>query len=120
MGESDPFRGAVDRPEQLREFYDSPMEAAIRKDIGKLDELCRRLIAAAPMLFVATFSPEGQAIAALGVVVPRSSEFRPGLAPMLLAAARGISRVLSPRDVMPAADAVFPQHPPVTLPGSGR
>lgn len=69
---------------------------------------------------VPVFSPEGQAIAALGVVVPRSSEFRPGLAPMLLAAARGISRVLSPRDVMPAADVVFPQHPPVTLPGSGR
>ena len=61
MSESDTFRGAFDRPEQLREFYDSPMEAAVRKDIGKLDELCRRLIAAAPMLFVATFSPEGHA-----------------------------------------------------------
>ena len=61
MSESDPFRGAFERPEELREFYNSPMEAAIRKDIGHIDELCRRLIAASPMLFVATFSPEGQA-----------------------------------------------------------
>ena len=37
------------------------MEAAVRKDIGHIDELCRTLIAASPMLFVATFSPEGQA-----------------------------------------------------------
>jgi uncharacterized protein len=61
MSESDPFRGAFERPEQLREFYNSPMEAAIRKDIAHIDELCRRLIAASPILFVATFSAEGQA-----------------------------------------------------------
>ena len=30
------------------------MERAIRKDIGQIDDLCRRLIAASPMLFVAT------------------------------------------------------------------
>jgi uncharacterized protein len=61
MPPSDPFSGAFDRPEQLREFYDAPMEAAVRKDIGRIDELCRRLIAAAPMLFLATFSSEGHA-----------------------------------------------------------
>jgi PPOX class probable FMN-dependent enzyme len=61
MPEADPFSGALDRPEQLREFYDAPMGVALRKDIGHIDELCRRLIAAAPMLFVATFSSEGQA-----------------------------------------------------------
>jgi PPOX class probable FMN-dependent enzyme len=61
MPSSDPFSGAFDRPEQLREFYDAPMEAAVRKDIGHIDELCRRLIAAAPMLFLATFSSEGHA-----------------------------------------------------------
>ena len=33
----------------------------VRKDIGHIDELCRRLIAAAPMLFVATFSSDGHA-----------------------------------------------------------
>jgi uncharacterized protein len=61
MSQSDPFRGAFERPEQLREFYNSPMEAAIRKDIGHIDELCRTLIDASPMLFVATFSAEDQA-----------------------------------------------------------
>jgi hypothetical protein len=50
---AEPFDGAITRPEQLRDFYDSPMKPAIRKDIGRIDELCRRLIAAAPMLFVA-------------------------------------------------------------------
>jgi uncharacterized protein len=61
MPPADPFSGAFERPEQLRELYDGPMEVAVRKDIGHLDELCRRLIAAAPMLFVATFSSEGHA-----------------------------------------------------------
>jgi uncharacterized protein len=61
MAQPDPFAGAVTRPEQLRDFYDAPMEAAIRKDIGELDEMCRRLIAAAPMLFVATHTDDGRA-----------------------------------------------------------
>jgi predicted pyridoxine 5'-phosphate oxidase superfamily flavin-nucleotide-binding protein len=61
MPSADPFSGAFERPEQLREFYDAAMEAAVRKDIGHIDALCRRLIAAAPMLFVATFSSEGHA-----------------------------------------------------------
>jgi hypothetical protein len=41
MPEPDPFAGAVTRPEQLRDFYDAPMEPAVRKDIGHIDELCR-------------------------------------------------------------------------------
>jgi uncharacterized protein len=61
MAHPDPFAGAVTRPEQLRDFYDAPMEIAIRKDIGELDDMCRRLIAAAPMLFVATQSDDGRA-----------------------------------------------------------
>jgi uncharacterized protein len=61
MPSADPFGGAFERPEQLREFYDAPMEVALRKDIGHIDELCRRLVAAAPMLFVATYSSEGHA-----------------------------------------------------------
>jgi len=56
-----PFDGAFTRPEQLRDFYDSPMEPALRKDIGRIDELCRRLIDAAPMLFVATHAEDGRA-----------------------------------------------------------
>jgi PPOX class probable FMN-dependent enzyme len=57
---TDPFDGALERVEQLREFYDAAMEVAVTKDIGYLDEMCRRLIAASPMLFVATYSEEGQ------------------------------------------------------------
>jgi uncharacterized protein len=60
MPEHDPFDGALERVEQLREHYAEAMEGAVRKDIGRLDEMCRRLIAAAPMLFVATFSEDGR------------------------------------------------------------
>ena len=60
MTSNDPFDGALGRVDELREFYDAAMERAVRKDIGHLDEMCRRLIAAAPMLFVATYSGEGQ------------------------------------------------------------
>lgn len=38
--------------------------------------------------------PRSASVAALGVVVPRGSDTTPGLAPMLLAAARGISRAI--------------------------
>lgn len=65
---------------------------------------------------VPVLSPQGQTIAALGVVVPRTSEFRPGLAPMLLAAARGISRALGPQDDLPRAERIHPNHPPVEVP----
>jgi uncharacterized protein len=57
----DPFAGALDRVEQLRDFYDSAMEVAIQKDIGRLDDMARRLIAAAPMLFIATHASDGRA-----------------------------------------------------------
>jgi PPOX class probable FMN-dependent enzyme len=57
---SDPLDGALRQVEELREFYDAAMERAVSKDIGHLDEMCRRLIAAAPMLFVATYSADGQ------------------------------------------------------------
>jgi PPOX class probable FMN-dependent enzyme len=55
-----PFDGALERVDELRELYDAPMERALRKDIGQLDDICRRLIAAAPMAFVATVSVEGR------------------------------------------------------------
>jgi uncharacterized protein len=61
MPEPDPFAGALTSPEQLRDFYDAPMQAAIRKDIGELDDMCNRLIAASPMLFVATHTDDGRA-----------------------------------------------------------
>ena len=61
MPDLDPFAGALSSREQLRDFYDAAMEAAIRKDIGELDDMCRRLIAASPMLFVATHTGDGRA-----------------------------------------------------------
>src|SRR5918998_1390013 len=60
MAERRPFDGALKRIEQLREHYAEAMEPAIRKDIGRIDGLCRRLVAAAPMVFVSTFSSEGR------------------------------------------------------------
>jgi len=66
VSQADPFDGALRRTGELREFYDAAMERAVRKDVGHLDEMCRRLIAAAPMLFVATYSADGQ-----GDVSPR-------------------------------------------------
>src|SRR5918992_4265064 len=76
MARGDPFEGALQRVEQLREHYDSPMEAALRKDIARIDDLCRRLIAASPMLFVATFSEDGRCDAS-----PRGG--RPGFVTVL-------------------------------------
>ncbi|HEV7847554.1 MAG TPA: MSMEG_1061 family FMN-dependent PPOX-type flavoprotein [Thermoleophilaceae bacterium] len=61
MAEPDPLAGAFTDPSQLRDFYDAPMDLAIRKDIGHIDDLCRRLIAASPMLFVATHDENGHA-----------------------------------------------------------
>jgi len=66
MAGADPFEGAVERVAELREHYDAPMERAVRKDIARLDEMCRRLIAASPMLFVASFAADGR-----GDVSPR-------------------------------------------------
>jgi uncharacterized protein len=56
----DPFDGAIQRTEELREFYEPAMERALRKDIARLDGMCRRLIAAAPMLFVGSVSADGR------------------------------------------------------------
>lgn len=60
MTEDDPFAGALERVAQLRGLYDAAMERAVRKDIARLDEMCRRLIAASPMLFVASVSEDGR------------------------------------------------------------
>jgi PPOX class probable FMN-dependent enzyme len=61
MPDTDPFAAAFTHPDQLRDFYDAAMSRAIRKDIAHIDDLCRRLIAAAPMLFVATHDEGGRA-----------------------------------------------------------
>lgn len=56
----EPFQNALRDEADLREIYDAPMEKALRKEIGHLDEMCRRLIEGARMLFVATVSAEGR------------------------------------------------------------
>jgi hypothetical protein len=56
---ADPFRDALSDEEDLRAIYGEPMQRALRKDVARLDEMCRRLIAASPMVFVATHSAEG-------------------------------------------------------------
>ena len=55
----DPF-ATVDSQEKLRALYPPVLERAIVKDIGRIDDLCRRLIAASSMVFVASHDSDGQ------------------------------------------------------------
>jgi PPOX class probable FMN-dependent enzyme len=57
---ADPFEGALTGEEQLRSIYGEPMQRALKKDVARLDEMCRRLIAASPMVFVASYSADGR------------------------------------------------------------
>jgi DNA-binding IclR family transcriptional regulator len=99
----------------------NPTEAELRSRLAEIRRqgwvaVDGQIDSEATGIAVPVFSPEGQAVAALGVVVPRSSEFRPGLAPMLLAAARGIGRALGPQDPGDGVPGLRPQHPPVEVP----
>jgi uncharacterized protein len=55
----DPFENALTEEDELRGLYGAPMQRALEKDVARLDEMCRRLIAASPMVFVASYSAEG-------------------------------------------------------------
>jgi uncharacterized protein len=44
----DPFSGALRSPDQLTELYDPAADRAWGKDVGTLDDVARRLIAASP------------------------------------------------------------------------
>ncbi|HZI92481.1 MAG TPA: MSMEG_1061 family FMN-dependent PPOX-type flavoprotein [Thermoleophilaceae bacterium] len=57
----DPFDTALASVEELRELYPPVLERAVRKDIGYFDELCRRLIGGASIVFLATHSADGHA-----------------------------------------------------------
>jgi PPOX class probable FMN-dependent enzyme len=57
---ANPFDGALTGEDQLRAIYGEPMQRALKKDVGALDEMCRRLIAASPMVFVASYSADGR------------------------------------------------------------
>lgn len=56
----DPFAGAIEDEAQLRALYDEPLERAVRKEIARLDEMARRLIAVAPLVLVASHDAEGR------------------------------------------------------------
>ncbi len=57
----DPFATALTSADQLAELYEPATERAWAKDIGVLDEAATRLIAASPLVVVASQDAEGRA-----------------------------------------------------------
>ena len=57
----DPFEGAITDQQALRALYAAPLERVLLKDVGVLDEMCRRLIGASAMVFVGTVDADGHA-----------------------------------------------------------
>ena len=55
----DPFAGAIEDQGQLRALYEQPLERAVRKELRRLDEMARRLIALAPLVLVASHDAGG-------------------------------------------------------------
>lgn len=56
----DPFTGALSSEVELRELYAPPSGLGALKQIDRLDEGCRALIALAPMVFVASHDADGR------------------------------------------------------------
>ena len=56
----DPFALALTDAADLEALYPAPSPAAVRKDIGRLDDMCARLIAASPMVLVASVDADGR------------------------------------------------------------
>ena len=57
----DPFATALSSADQLAELYEPATEGAWKKDIRMLDETAQRLIAASPLLVIASQDAEGHA-----------------------------------------------------------
>jgi PPOX class probable FMN-dependent enzyme len=57
----DPFANALSSADQLAELYEPATERARAKDIGMLDEAATRLIAASPLVVVASQDASGRA-----------------------------------------------------------
>lgn len=55
----DPFAHALADERELDAIYPPPGTAAVRKDVGRLDAVCLRLIAAAPMVLIASSGADG-------------------------------------------------------------
>ncbi|HEV7805331.1 MAG TPA: MSMEG_1061 family FMN-dependent PPOX-type flavoprotein [Solirubrobacteraceae bacterium] len=56
----DPFERALSDASQLAALYGAPGEPALRKDVGLLDVMCARLIAASPMVMIASSAANGR------------------------------------------------------------
>lgn len=56
----DPFESALCDASQLEALYGVPGEPALRKDVGLLDAMCARLIAASPMVMIASSAANGR------------------------------------------------------------
>jgi PPOX class probable FMN-dependent enzyme len=57
---TDPFADALTSEEELRALYPDPDDRVWRKDIARLDEHCRALIAVSPMVVVGTYDQCGR------------------------------------------------------------
>jgi hypothetical protein len=57
----DPFATAISSEAELRALYEEPTPTSLRKDIGRLDAMCRALIAASPMVAVGSVDEHGRA-----------------------------------------------------------
>ncbi|MEA2252431.1 MAG: uncharacterized protein QOG70_2673 [Solirubrobacteraceae bacterium] len=60
MSSLDPFASALTGVDELAELYEPAEERSWRKDVGVLDDMARRLIAAAPIVFVASADADGR------------------------------------------------------------
>ncbi len=56
----DPFAHAIEDERELDAIYPPPGDRALRKDVGHLDAVCARLIAAAPMVLIASSAADGR------------------------------------------------------------
>jgi PPOX class probable FMN-dependent enzyme len=72
----DPFSGALTSTEDLAEHYEPATQRAWDKDVGRLDDVVRRLIAASPLVIIASHDADGRADA-----TPRGG--RPGFVTVL-------------------------------------
>src|SRR4051794_5554549 len=60
MAALDPFAEAIAGDAQLRELYAQPAARAVDKQLDRLDEMARRLIALAPLVLVASHDAQGR------------------------------------------------------------
>ncbi len=88
----DPFATAIESEAELRALYEEPIPTALRKDIGRLDEMYRRLTTASPMVLLGSVDAAGH-----GDVSPRGGQ-------------PGFVRVLDERHTLPSAAEVSHAH----------